>query len=236
MKIDDPGAYRAASELEVIGENLPLRGAVVLELGCGRAWMTRKIAERFEPARIIATEVDRAQHANNLRIDDLPQVEFRYGGAEKIDLEDGSVDVVLMLKSLHHVPVEKMDRGLGEIARVLRPGGLAYLSEPVYTGDFNDILKIFHDERSVREAAFEAVRRAVADGRFSLVRQIFFNAPGHFDDFEDFEERIINVTHTEHRIDPALRQRIREAFMAHMTPDGADFLKPTRVDLLRKPA
>ena len=46
---------------------------------------------------------------------------------------------------------------LGEIARVLKPGGVAYLSEPVYAVRFNDILKLFHDERVVREADFDAV-------------------------------------------------------------------------------
>ncbi|MEA3291548.1 MAG: class I SAM-dependent methyltransferase, partial [Pseudomonadota bacterium] len=136
MKIHAPEAYETATELEVIEQNLPLGGVTVLELGCGQAWMTRKISELFAPARVIATEVDRIQHEKNLLIDDLPVVEFRYGEAEQVDLPNNSVDVVLMLKSLHHVPVEKMDQSLGEIARVLKPGGLAYLSEPVYAGDF----------------------------------------------------------------------------------------------------
>ena len=35
------------------------------------------------------------------------------------------------------------------------------LSEPVYAGEFNAILRLFHDEQQVREAAFAAVCRAV---------------------------------------------------------------------------
>ncbi|MCW8906593.1 MAG: class I SAM-dependent methyltransferase [Sedimenticola sp.] len=235
MKINDPEKYQTATELEIIQQQLPVRGQQILELGCGRAWMTRQLAERFHPRQIIATEVDRIQHARNLLIDDLPTVEFRLGGAEKIDLDDNSMDSVIMLKSLHHVPQPLMPQALSEVARVLKPGGLAYLSEPVYAGDFNDILRLFNDEKMVREAAFEAIRDSVARGELELVKQIFFNAPGHYRDFAEFDQRMIQVTHTEHRIDDALYQQIRAAFERHLKEDGAHFLKPSRVDLLRKP-
>jgi ubiquinone/menaquinone biosynthesis C-methylase UbiE len=198
--------------------------------------MTRRITEEFSPAEIIATEVDRIQHEKNLLIDDLPTVTFVFGGAQAIHQPDASVDVVLMLKSLHHVPVELMGQALEEIARVLKPGGLAYISEPVFRGALNEITRLYNDEERVRQAAFEAVRRAVAEGRLELQEQLFFNAPGHYRDFEHFEKRMLKVTHTKHRIDQALYERIREAFMQHMTEDGAHFLKPSRVDLLRKTA
>ncbi len=235
MKINDPENYQTATELEIIQQQLPIEGRLILELGCGQAWVTRQLAEQFQPQKIIATEVDHIQHRKNLLIDDLPQVEFREGGAESIDLEDGTVDSVLMLKSLHHVPVPLMGQALSEIARVLKPGGLAYISEPVYAGDFNEILRLFNDEQAVRQAAFEALQACVAEGTLTLVGETFFNAPGHFRDFDEFDRRMIQVTHTDHQIDATLRQRIREAFDRHMGEDGAHFMKPSRVDLLQKP-
>ncbi len=215
-------------------QTLSLANSRVLELGCGRAWMTRQLAEKFSPKLIIATEVDQIQHEKNLLIDDLPQVTFVYGSAANIEQPDASIDVVIMLKSLHHVPMELMDQAMTEIARVLKPGGMAYISEPIYEGDLNEILSLFNDEKEVREAAFGAVARAVDKGVLNLERQIFFNSPGHYRDFEHFEQRMLNVTHTDHKIDEALYQRIKQAFMQHMTADGAHFLKPSRVDLLRR--
>lgn len=235
MQIDNPNSYPEATELEIIEQALPIAGARVLELGCGRAWMTRILAERFSPEVIIATEVDRIQHEKNLLIDDLPQVSFVFGSAADIEQPDASVDIVIMLKSLHHVPVDLMDQAMDEIARVLKPGGLAYVSEPVYEGDLNEILRLFNDEKEVREAAFAAVVRAVDRGILDLEQQIFFNSPGHYRDFAHFEGRMLNVTHTDHRIDAELYQEIRQAFMQHMTKKGAHFLKPSRVDLLRRP-
>lgn len=234
MKIDDQNSYRKATELEIMRQYLPVEGASVLELGCGTARMTRLLARELGAGRIIATEVDQIQHRKNLLIDDLDNVEFVPGGAQAIDLPGNSTDLVIMFKSLHHVPTDLMAKALMEIHRVLRPGGLAYLSEPVYRGDFNDIMRLFHDEKAVRQAAFDAIERAVAEDGFELVEQIFFDAPGHFRDFTEFENQTLKVTHTDHRIDAELYQRIRTAFERHLTPQGASFLKPMRADLLRK--
>jgi ubiquinone/menaquinone biosynthesis C-methylase UbiE len=235
MQIDSDDPYITSTELEIMARVLPFDGARVLELGCGRAWMTRRITEEFTPAATIATEVDRIQHEKNLQINDLPNVSFIYGGAEQIEQPDSSVDIAIMLKSLHHVPLDLMDQALGEISRVLKPGGLAYISEPVYRGELNEIMRLFHDEKEVRQAAFDAVKRAVTSGQLELVEQIFFNAPGHYRDFTHFENRMLNVTHTEHQISDDLYQQIKNAFQQHVGSDGAHFMKPSRVDLLRRP-
>ena len=236
MQLYRDGALPVSSDMELIARHLPLDGARLLELGCGRALTTRRLAETFPIGELIATEVDRIQHDKNLQITDLPRVTFQYGGAEAIDQPDASIDAVIMLKSLHHVPVQLMAQGLREIHRVLKPGGLAYISEPVYAGDFNAILRLFNDERRVRQAAFAAVRDAVDSGLFELVDEIFFDGISRFQGFEEFEERILGATHSEFAIDDALYTRIRQAFVPHIGSDGvAEFRNPHRVDLLRRP-
>lgn len=235
MRIAPAGAVETAAERDIYESKLPLDGARILELGCGRAEQTRKIASSGRGREILALEVDEIQHARNLAITDLPNVTFALGGAQAIPAPDASVDIVLMFKSLHHVPVELMAASLGEIARVLRPGGHAYLSEPIFAGRYNDVLRLFHDERRVRAAAFEAVRAAVAAGVLELEAQIFFNAPVFFPDFAAFERLVIDVTHTRHRLAPALRAAVEAEFNRSLTPEGARFEAPMRVDLLRKP-
>lgn len=235
MKIADPEQIAPCNEIKLLLETLPLDGAQILELGCGRAEKTRLLAETGRPAGILALEVDKVQHARNLEIRDLPGVRFEHAGAEAIPAADGSADIVLMFKSLHHVPVADMDRALAEIARVLRPGGLAWISEPVYAGDLNEVFKLFHDEKLVREAAFAAVCRAVDGGLLTLQRQLFFSTRSYFDDFAQFEARMINVTHTDHRLSPELLAAVRERFEAFAGADGHTFYNPQRVDLLRKP-
>lgn len=234
MLIASDQGYRPATELDILTECLDFRDARVLELGCGRARWTRTLAERFPVRQIIATEVDRIQHAKNLQITDLPDVTFKDWGAENIKLPDGSIDIVIMLKSLHHVPIPLMEKALKEIHRVLEPGGMAYISEPVYAGEFNEILRMFNDEREVRQAAFDTLTRSVKSGGFELVKQVFFESESRFSDFAEFEQRILRPTHSDHQVSDELAQQVRQAFEQHLGPEGARFINPHRVDLLRK--
>jgi SAM-dependent methyltransferase len=236
MQIARDGDLPRSSDFEQIGALLPMTDARLLELGCGAAFTTRQLAESFPVREIIAMEVDRIQHEKNLLVPDLPNVRFVYGGAQAIDLPDGTVDAVIMLKSLHHVPVADMDRALAEVRRVLRPGGCAYISEPVFAGAFNEILRLFNDERQAREAAFAALQRAVASGRLLLEKEFHFFDVSRFTGFEEFERRVMGATHTQFDIDDALYEAIRARFLPHVGDDGiAEFLVPLRVDLLRRP-
>ena len=236
MKIADPTQTLLVNEVKLMLEQLPFDGAQVLELGCGKAEKTRLLAETGRVSGILALEVDTIQHERNLQIADLPNVQFRHAGAEAIPAEDSSIDIVLMFKSLHHVPMAFMDQALDEIARVLKPGGLAWISEPVYAGHLNEVFKLFHDEKVVREAAFAAICKAVERGALRSERQLFFNTRSYFESFERFDQRMIQVTHTSHQLAPELYARVKAKFESYLGPEGATFLNPQRVDVLCKPA
>ena len=208
----------------------------IVELGCGDGVRAREIATRLPACEVVAFEVDRIQHAKNLEADKPDNLSFKLGGAESINLDAGTVDCVMLFKSLHHVPIPAMPTAMQEIRRVTRPGAAIYISEPIFAGAFNDIIRLFHDEQAVREAAFEQVRVAVETGQFELTRQIFFQATSHFSNFNEFENRLIKATHTDHRLDQATFSAVRAKFEEHMAPGGANFLAPMRVDLLQKPA
>ena len=235
MKICDPSADRLCDEREVFEALLPFEDADVHELGCGKAEKTRVIAKAGAVASITALEVDRIQHGQNLRLTDLPKVTFALGGAEAIPAPDANFDIVLMFKSLHHVPLDKMEQAMAEIRRVLRPGGLLYVSEPVYAGHYNEIMRLFHDEREVREAAFAGLKAAVASGLFELIDEIFFDSEIRFESFDQFEARALNVTHSDHRLSSELYDTVKRKFMSHLGPQGVSFRQPIRVDLLRRP-
>jgi ubiquinone/menaquinone biosynthesis C-methylase UbiE len=222
-------------EPEIYNRLLSLDNKHILELGCGSAEITRNIASSGVGRKITALEVDEIAHGKNLQITDLANVTFGLSGAQEIPLEDESVDVVFMFKSLHHVPLELMEPSMYEIRRVLKPGGLVYISEPVFAGDFNEVLRLFHDEQKVREAAFSTVKKVVDEGLFKLVEEIFFNSPMKFEDFAEFENNTIKATHSSHKLDDELYALVKQRFEQHVGDDGAHFLMPIRVDLLQRP-
>lgn len=233
LAADLPGEI--SSEPGIYESRLVLDGCTIVELGCGAADHTRRIATGGRDRTLIAFDTDDVQLARNRQQDFPPNVSFRSGAAEDIDLPAASADVVLMFKSLHHVPVALMDRALEEIRRVLVPGGVLYVSEPVFAGELNDVIRLFHDEQDVRAAAFAALGRAVERRDFDLVDEIFYRNQVHFADFDEFDRRLISVTHSDHRLSPALLAEVRARFERHLGGDGARFEAPMRVDILRKP-
>jgi SAM-dependent methyltransferase len=234
MQIAGPVDQRVTNEFHVLGEMLKFEGANVLELGCGAAEKTRLIAERTGVSAIVAAEVDRIQHARNLEIRDLPKVTFAAFGAESIEALDESFDIIILFKSLHHVPAALLDQSFVEMFRVLKPGGHVYISEPVFEGEFNEVIRLFNDEEVVRKGAFAAIGRAVESGLFQLVEERFFRNVVKLASFAQFEQGLINVTHSERNVSPELLVRIRDRFESFRKPEGFVFEVPNRVDLLVK--
>lgn len=221
-------------EGEYLCRLVSLNDARVIELGCGKAEMSRKLLERGLAASVTALEVDLKQHAANLASSHPSTLRFLLGGAEDIPLPDEQFDVAIMLKSLHHVPMPELGNALAEIRRVLVPGGSLYVSEPVYAGDFNDIVRLFHDEGEVRAAAYAALQRAAAAGVLEWVDERVFDTPLAFRNFDDFFDRMIRVTHSDISMDPATTAEVQRRFEKFMTPQGATFVRQMRVNLLRR--
>ncbi len=222
-------------ELDLLATLLPLDGLQIIELGCGAAQLARALLQRHPASRVTGLEIDERQMAKNLA---APQerLQFVAAPAQAVPFGDAGFDLALMLKSLHHVPLPLMGRALAEAARVLRPGAHLYVSEPVYDGPFNDIVKLYNDEGVVRAAAQAALDEALRDGPWQAAAERRFVMPVHFADFDTFERRMMRPTFADHRIDDTKRAQVRAAFQPHCGREGAHFLRPMHARLLRRMA
>lgn len=220
-------------ELDLLSDLVPLADRRIIELGCGAAQLVRALLVRHPGSHVTALEVDERQHAKNLA---RPQDRLRFvaAGAQAIPASAGSFDLALMLKSLHHVPVRWMAAALDEAARVLRPGGHLYVSEPVYAGPFNDLVRRFNDEGRVRAAAQAALDEALRGASWIQLAERRFTMPVRFRDFDEFEQRLMRPTYADHAIDDAKLAELRAAFAPHLGPDGAHFLRPMHARLLQR--
>jgi len=229
-----PATELVGDEIDFMRRVVPLAGARVIELGCGKAELSRRLVERGLVQSVTAFEVDERQHAANLASRPLAGLTFLLGGAEAIPLPDAQFDLALMLKSLHHVPLDALDRTMAEIRRVLVPGGTLYVSEPVYAGEFNDVTRLFHDEGVVRAAAYRAIQRAEANGVLARVGEHVFDTALVFRDYDDFVDKVVRVTHSDIRLPDAVAGEVRRRFERAMTADGARFVRQMRINVLRK--
>ena len=221
------------NELSLLETLVPLADARLVEAGCGAAHLARELVSRYLTTEVVGIEVDERQLSKNL-LAPAERLRFEMAGAQAMPFPDAAFDGALMLKSLHHVPVALMDQALAELARVLRPGGWLYVSEPVYAGPLNELIRLFNDEGEVRAAAQAALDRAVASGCWTSTTDQRFESPVRFASFDEFEQRMMRPTFADHGIDAAMLERVRLQFLPHQGPDGARFTRPMHVRLLRK--
>jgi SAM-dependent methyltransferase len=113
-------ATRPSYPAEVLDLVPVANDARVLDLGAGTGKLTRVLAARY--AQVIAVEPLDGMRRILERV--VPAVEALPGSAERIPLDDASVDAVFAAQAFHWFD---HDRAIPEIARVLRPGGVLAL-------------------------------------------------------------------------------------------------------------
>ena len=114
----------------IVAEHVPGHGdaPVVLDLGCGPALLFPEVTRALPRARLIGVDPSKPMLSLARRVleDAGPETyQLMEGTAEDIPLEDGTVDIVVSLKNLHEW--EDASRGMSEIVRVLKPGGVLIL-------------------------------------------------------------------------------------------------------------
>jgi ubiquinone/menaquinone biosynthesis C-methylase UbiE len=103
---------------------------IILDLGCGPALLLPELARVLPRARLIGMDPSKDMLRLAKRVlSEAPSgnYELMEGRAEEIPLDDGHCDVVVSLKNLHEW--EEAGKGMAEVSRVLRPGGVLVLQD-----------------------------------------------------------------------------------------------------------
>ena len=111
----------------LMGHEVPLGeldGKVVLNIGCGAG--TEALTLAHAGARCLAMDITyEAACAADMILDRVCGGLALQGDARFIPLKDSSVDIVYSSGVLHHS--SDIEKSIGEISRVLKPGGTAYV-------------------------------------------------------------------------------------------------------------
>lgn len=113
--------------LDYIDKRAPLKGARVLDVGCGAGLLSEGMARRG--AHVLGIDLARASldvAASHAREHDI-EVEYRYQGAEDLAAEQpGAFEIVTCLEMLEHVPDPA--QVVAACARAVQPGGTVFFS------------------------------------------------------------------------------------------------------------
>jgi SAM-dependent methyltransferase len=145
-----------------------------LEYGCGMGshslFMAKNGASRVVGIDISDVAIARARDAAEAA--GARQAEYHVMNAERLDFASNSFDLICGTAILHHL---ELDRAYSELARVLRPGGLAVFMEPL---GHNPLINLYRrltpNLRTVDEHPLMMQDLAAAKQHFSRV------TPHHF--------------------------------------------------------
>lgn len=130
---------------KIISPGFAFQGMKVLDLGSGEGKNTLFIAERG--AEVVGIEIAKnAIETAQGRADKMDRelrvakgsIEYRWGSiGEKYDIDDESIDIVLDVTSTNSLTEAEREISLGEISRVLKPGGHLFMRALCKDSDSN---------------------------------------------------------------------------------------------------
>jgi len=142
---------------EYISANRPLvesidlsRVEVVADLACGAGLFSSLLLARKPALKICGIDLDQEQidistrkfgqrgilspDMESWRANGAGRIVLQKGSADDLPFADGEIDLVVMGNAIHLMPDK--DRFLGEVARVLRPGGTFVFNSVFFNGTF----------------------------------------------------------------------------------------------------
>ena len=145
------GAMRRQALLPLGDElaRIGVRGRRLLDVACGTGVFLREVKHNYP--RLAVTGLDLSPYyldeARRL-LSPWSGVDFAEGAAERMPLGDASFDIVTCIYLFHELPPRLRPVVAGEIARVLKPGGLFVLVDSLQRGDveeYDALLEHFPD-------------------------------------------------------------------------------------------
>lgn len=228
---------RLSSHKEIAGGLLNLKDRAAADVGCGEGAFSLLLARGgADVTGIDVNEARLARAAEKARAEGL-SITWRKARAEAMPFDDESLDLVAFSNSLHHIAPERIADALGEARRVLKPGGILYVMEPVAAGPWFEATRLFNDESAVRTRALDEVRALEGHG-FTPVAEITYAMARVIDSYEDWAADQSAQSDGRRRAFSERGEEIRARVLAAARREdgGLRFEQMFRVNCLRKTA
>ena len=159
----------------------PMHDKKVLDIGCGNGVLANYIMEQFNPVYLLGVDLNKDNIAIALsekNKNSNQAIDFIVDDAQYlVNVKDNSFDIVVNIESAFHYP--EKDKFLGEIFRVLKPGGRFVIADILTTGTNTSIKERWKRKMNFHHWSLHEYKKA------------FENSNLQMDIMEDMTENII---------------------------------------------
>lgn len=208
------------SKTQVLAQHVPLEGARVIDIGAGEGELVRWMRQKGADA--VGVECGPVMLERALAADPDNANSYVDAGAQDLPFEDASADALTFCYSLHHVPVADMPTAVTEAARVLKPGGVMYVIEPIPAGPGFEVARLIDDETVVRGHAQDALTHADDAGLEMISSERFFSEYS-YPDFDAWERHVVGIDPERAELMAEHRDEVEQRFHTHGRQDGGRF-------------
>lgn len=218
---------------EVLTAVVELNNMRVVDIGCGEGSLVRLMTRHG--AKAFGVDNNLAQLEKARAAKPVSNEIFHQGNAENLPFDDSCMDVAVFFNSLHHVPAQSMETALSEAHRILKTGGILYVSEPLASGAHFELMAPVHDETEVRAWAKAALDKVVNLG-FEKIDEINHTHMVSLADFNAFRERMLRINPDRADDFPKYEAELKNLFteLGVKTANGFEFAQPMRVEIFKK--
>lgn len=143
----------------------------IIDVGCGTGHLVRWFAS--QNANVTGLEIE-PELSKATAVPTEANEKYINAVGENLPFEDNFADYIFYIASFHHIPVEKMDDGINECKRVLKPGGKAIIVEPVSEqGSYYELVKLAADEKFIQEKTQQVLQKCT-NKKFTLLSEEFY--------------------------------------------------------------
>lgn len=128
QKPSDPLHGRTAFVVQFVKDK-DIKNKKILDIGCGYGWF-ELFARRKGAQQVIGTELSEKDLITAKKYINDPKIKFIEGSAISLPLTDKSVETVVSWEVIEHIPTDTEVTMFQEVHRVLKKGGVFYLSTP----------------------------------------------------------------------------------------------------------
>ncbi len=134
-----PMRRRALSLLARAWREVDQRGRTVLDLACGSGAFLADLRASFPKSRILGLDLS---HPYAARARSRAGADVVQAAAERLPFADASLDAVSCIYLFHELPPRVRVAVAGEIARVLKPGGLLAFADSIQAQDGPELARL----------------------------------------------------------------------------------------------